>query len=41
MEIDPGNQVSGVIVFDLPEGTSIDRLELYDSLFSGGVEVRL
>jgi hypothetical protein len=40
-EINPGNKVDGVIVFDVPKGTDPTRLELHDSLFSGGVEVTL
>jgi hypothetical protein len=40
-EINPGNTVDGVIVFDVPKGTDPTRLELHDSLFSGGVEVTL
>lgn len=37
--INPGNEVQGVLVFDVPPGTSPDRLELHDSPFSDGVEV--
>jgi hypothetical protein len=40
-EINPGNTVTGVIVFDVPKGTQLNRLELHDSMFSGGVEVAL
>jgi hypothetical protein len=40
-DINPGNKVSGVIVFDIPKGTVLDRLELHDSMLSGGVEVTL
>ncbi|MFF3214430.1 DUF4352 domain-containing protein [Streptomyces sp. NPDC002886] len=39
--INPGNQVKAVIVFDLPTSTRPVRLELHDSLFSGGVTVDL
>jgi hypothetical protein len=39
--IHPGNQVTGIIVFDLPDDAELVRLELHDSLFSDGVEVRL
>jgi len=40
-EINPGNQVTGTVVFDIPKGGKIARLELHDSPFSGGVEVTL
>lgn len=40
-EINPGNKVTGVVVFDVPKATKLTRLELHDSIFSGGVEVAL
>jgi hypothetical protein len=40
-EINPGNKITGVIVFDIPDGTKLTTLELHDSGFSGGVEVSL
>jgi len=40
-EINPGNFVNGILVFDLPKGAALQRLELHDSPFSGGVEVSL
>ncbi len=40
-EINPGNTVRGVLLFDLPKGAKPARLELHDSIFSGGVEVAL
>ncbi|WP_144118317.1 DUF4352 domain-containing protein [Catellatospora sichuanensis] len=40
-EINPGNQVTGVIVFDIPKGAKLTRLELHDSAFSGGTPVSL
>jgi hypothetical protein len=40
-EINPGNAVEGVMVFDIPKGGQPDRLELHDSLFSGGVTVNI
>jgi hypothetical protein len=40
-EINPGNQVKGRIVFDVPKGTTLTTLELHDSAFSGGVKVAL
>lgn len=40
--INPGNTIKGApIVFDVPEGTTLERIKLHDSLFSGGVEVSL
>jgi hypothetical protein len=38
-EINPGNTVDGVVVFDVPADASAATLELHDSMFSGGVEV--
>ena len=40
-EINPGNQVTGVLVFDIPKNVKLTKLELHDSIFSGGVEVAL
>jgi hypothetical protein len=40
-EINPGNKVTGTLVFDVPKGTKPTKLELHDSPFSGGVEVQL
>lgn len=41
-EINPGNTVKDApIVFDVPEGTTLDRIELHDSLFSNGTTVSL
>jgi hypothetical protein len=40
-EINPGNTVKGVMVFDVPKGTVLTKLELHDSAFSGGVTVTL
>jgi hypothetical protein len=40
-EINPGNSVTGVMVWDLPAGAKLTKLELHDSAFSGGVEVTL
>lgn len=39
--INPGNSVTGTIVFDLPVGAHLSSLELHDSAFSGGVTVTL
>jgi hypothetical protein len=38
-EINPGNTVTGTVVFDMPLGAAIAKLELHDSPFSGGVDV--
>ncbi|WP_327035620.1 DUF4352 domain-containing protein [Micromonospora ureilytica] len=40
-DINPGNQVNGVVVFDIPKNVKITKLELHDSMFSGGVDVSL
>lgn len=38
-EINPGNAVTGKVVFDVPKDAKITRLELHDSPFSGGIPV--
>lgn len=38
-EINPGNAVKGTVYFDVPKGVKITKLELHDSMFSGGVSV--
>lgn len=40
-QINPGNTVKGVFVFDVPKHVDLDRIELHDSMFSGGVTVDL
>ena len=40
-EINPGNTVKGVLVFDMPKDAKPASIELHDSPFSGGVTVRL
>jgi hypothetical protein len=40
-DINPGNSVDGVLVFDVPEGLSPAAIELHESLFSDGVTVSL
>jgi hypothetical protein len=40
-EINPGNQVKGVVLFDVPRATKPAAIELHDSAFSGGVKVSL
>jgi hypothetical protein len=39
--INPGNSVTGDIVFDVPKTTTPIIAELHDSAFSGGVKVNL
>lgn len=40
-EINPGNKVNGVIVYDVSKTVKLAKLELHDSVFSEGVEVTL
>jgi len=40
-DINPGNTVKGIVVFDVPKDATIASLELHDSMFSGGVKVSL
>lgn len=40
-EINPGNALTGVLVYDVPRGTTPTHIELHDSAFSGGVTVTL
>lgn len=40
-DINPGNSIQVVVVFDVPAGTVPTTLELHDSAFSGGAEVAL
>ena len=40
-DINPGNGVHGILVFDVPKGIQLKSLELHDSPFSGGVTVPL
>lgn len=40
-EINPGNSVKGVIVFDVPTSAKLSSIDLHDSMFSGGVTVSL
>lgn len=39
--INPGNAVTGTLVFDIPREAQPGKLELHDSLLSGGVTVNL
>lgn len=40
-QINPGNSVEGVLVFDIPKDQTPTTAELHDSSFSGGVKVSL
>lgn len=40
-QINPGNTVDGVVVFDVPADAELASIELHDSPFSGGVTVAL
>lgn len=40
-QINPGNTVTGAVVFDIPKGVTPTQAELHDSAFSGGVKVNL
>ena len=39
--INPGNQLTGKVIFDIPAGATLTKIELHDSAFSGGVTVAL
>jgi hypothetical protein len=40
-DINPGNSVNGVLIYDIPKGQKPTKIELHDSPFSGGVTVEL
>lgn len=40
-EVNPGNTVEGIVVFDVPEDAELARIELHDSALSDGVTVDL
>lgn len=40
-EINPGNELTGVVVYDLPKGVELARVELNDSTLSHGATVDL
>lgn len=40
-EINPGNQVKGTLVFDVPKGTKLASIVLHENTFSAGVKVPL
>ncbi|HEX3733444.1 MAG TPA: DUF4352 domain-containing protein [Mycobacteriales bacterium] len=39
--INPGNEVTGIVVFDIPQDQKISKFKLHDSAFSNGVSVKL
>jgi hypothetical protein len=39
--INPGNSVQGILIFDIPKGAKLTKIELHDSMLSGGVTVQL
>ncbi|MEV4322384.1 DUF4352 domain-containing protein [Microbispora rosea] len=39
--INPGNSVNGILLFDVPKDVKLKAVELHDSLFSDGVTVSL
>jgi hypothetical protein len=40
-QINPGNAVTGKLVFDVPTGTRLESIVLHESLFSAGVKIPL
>jgi len=40
-QINPGNSVKGILLFDVPKDAVLTAIELHDSPFSGGVTVAL
>ncbi|MGY4102496.1 DUF4352 domain-containing protein [Nocardia sp. R16R-3T] len=40
-EINPGNKISVILAFDVPEGTAPAAIEFHDSMFSGGARVAI
>lgn len=40
-EVNPGNSVKGYLVFDAPAGSKLTKVELHDSMFSGGVSASI
>jgi eukaryotic-like serine/threonine-protein kinase len=39
--LNPGQRLEGTLVYDVPDGIVLDRVELHDAPFSGGVSVEL
>ena len=40
-EINPGNKINAVVVFDVPKKVKLTKVKLHDSFWSGGVTVEL
>ena len=40
-DINPGNSVTAVVVFDLPAGETLTKLRVQDAAFSGGATINL
>lgn len=40
-DINPGNSIKAVLVYDMPKGAEPASIQLHDSMFSGGVKVDL
>jgi len=40
-EINPGNSITGTLIYDVPKDAKPAKIELHDSAFSGGVTVKL
>lgn len=41
VDINPGNKIQATVAFDVPPGTAPEALEVHDSAFSSGVQVKL
>lgn len=39
--LNPGQRLEGTLVYDVPDPIALDRVELHDAPFSGGVSVEL
>ncbi|MEV6526515.1 DUF4352 domain-containing protein [Longispora sp. NPDC051575] len=39
--VNPGNSISGVIVFDIPTDAALQKLDLHDAPSSGGVTIKV
>lgn len=39
--INPGNQVKGTLIFDVPKGTKLTSIVLHESMFTAGIKVAL
>ena len=40
-QLNPGQRLEGTLVYDVPDPVALDRVELHDAPFSGGVSVEL